>query len=294
MEKIYEQKDVREFLSKKLVGISKDFKENNIEWWAKGGTIIGAIRHKDIIPWDDDVDMGMELMTFVNNKDKIKEIVDKHDFTLFDKYSKEGKGITYLKLTYKDKMVVEFAGKKYQFRPFIDVMLASSVKGESNKETLTWKYANHFKHLYSSWYAPFPRYRYDFKENENIKQRTLIAILIFPLTSIVRIIIPSFIYRKIMYKIDLRRERKNEGSKYIAYNYSYRKPQRNMLLRRGIEWVEFGEGEIPLSVDYKKELDYIFGDISMPDSKHQYPSHYTVTPYNYKKGKAKLSPYSFK
>ena len=33
-------------------------KRNNIKYWLEYGSLIGAIRHKGFIPWDDDVDLG--------------------------------------------------------------------------------------------------------------------------------------------------------------------------------------------------------------------------------------------
>ena len=42
-----------------LVKVHEFCAENNIDYYLGYGTLIGAIRHKGYIPWDDDIDIGM-------------------------------------------------------------------------------------------------------------------------------------------------------------------------------------------------------------------------------------------
>ena len=50
-------------LKQKLLEMAKVFhkfcQENDIKYYMLGGTMLGAIRHKGFIPWDDDIDFGV-------------------------------------------------------------------------------------------------------------------------------------------------------------------------------------------------------------------------------------------
>jgi len=48
-----------EKLYKLISDVSSVLKRNGITHWIDGGTLLGAVRHQEIIPWDDDADFGV-------------------------------------------------------------------------------------------------------------------------------------------------------------------------------------------------------------------------------------------
>ena len=67
-------------LYKLLYEVVKILDQNNIPYWASGGTFLGAIRCKGIIKWDDDLD----LCVLYKDKPKLKKIIEKDKRFIFD------------------------------------------------------------------------------------------------------------------------------------------------------------------------------------------------------------------
>ena len=72
---------------KALEEIDKVCKRHNLKWFADCGTLLGTIRHKGYIPWDDDLDICML----------------RDDYEKFRIYAKEELPEGYAVLTLKEK-----------------------------------------------------------------------------------------------------------------------------------------------------------------------------------------------
>lgn len=233
--------------------------ELNLRYYVVGGTLLGAVRHKGFIPWDDDIDVGMPRKDYEIFLEKGQELLPKEYF-LQSIYTDDAYIQNYAKIRDNGTTFIETSAKNLNINHgvFIDVFPLDYCED-------TFKYRHIFKpinfflnlRISSEFYVP--------------NRRAVLKIV----SAVLKIIYPSV--RKVVLKREKMLKQLENGS--LMANYCGAWGEKEIM---PAEWykegttLEFEGISVKVPKEYKKWLTQVYGDyMQLPPEEKRVTHHYT-------------------
>ena len=229
-----------------LKEIKKICETNNIKYYLLGGTLLGAVRHKGFIPWDDDLDIGMlredyeKFLSIARN-----QLPDK--YFLQTTYLEQGYSLPFAKIRANGTILEESNISHLNIHKgiWIDVFPLDGVLNPQGK-LIKWRYK--LINLCTTMIG------YTNKAVELKKLKTIVFVKIFSLIGIKKL----DKIRTFLMKLD-----ENKDYRYITNfgsNYGFNKQLVQKSTYGNPVYIEFEDSEFFAPSEYEYLLKKIFGD----------------------------------
>lgn len=245
-----------------VLDVFKEFKrvceENNLQYYAIGGTCIGAVRHSGFIPWDDDLDVAMPTSDFFKFIE-ISKVSLRPPYSIIGPMTCKHYTQCYIKLQNDNTTFIEEQDKNYPDRYAGVYMDIFPVFGLPKKEKEQEKMA-----AFCKWNKRFNILQRFPLVSETALKRKLVWLLFTP----IRALKPYTYFTEKLYEKfrDIPFDnadfvifpwRRKKTSKMVDYTYGYRFRTEDFI---GSIEVPFEDTTIKIPVGYDRYLRTDFGE----------------------------------
>ena len=237
-------------------------KKNDIQYTLYGGSLLGAIRHSNIIPWDDDIDIALTP----DNYKKLKEIMIKTNsrYKYLDGYINKSYYYPFAKIV--DNQTVAYEEGKREIKDYgvyIDVFEIDNTSNNEKNRKEHYRRMAALKRIFGV-YAKTD----ESVKNEKSKFKKVRNYFLF------KIGCKFFVKR---YN-NLCRKYNNKNVDYMVYNWPTYGCNREIFKKeyyKNYTRKKFGKIDAMISEDYDSILKTIFGDyMKLPPEEERVPKHH--------------------
>lgn len=249
----FDVKDIQAKILEVAIEFDRICRKYNISYSLDGGNLIGAVRHKGFIPWDDDLDVMMLRKDYQKFIKVCKKELDKEKFVLETPKLNKNYPYSFGKLKLKNTFYREaaFEDLKICHGIYIDIFPMDNTFKKTYR--MQWRFAEFFK------YVRWKKLKHTTKNNWSIKLFSIFPMCFINFCAEISMRFYNGIKTKYVYKLC------HPGKHKPLFLRSY---------YENIIDIDFENQKLMALKDYKQWLSERFGDyMTLPPIEKRKPSH---------------------